>query len=133
MPGEFTPEQSRSAKESGPDHARSALRRYSTQPPPSSAPDVRGTGRKRCVIQLESERAAGRHKPFRRTGAGEQRKVESAFLFKVKPVVEKVAKDQGLQFVFDLDSGLIAWADPSTDITSEVVKQLAVAVPPNNR
>jgi outer membrane protein len=64
---------------------------------------------------------------------GEQRKVESAFLFKVKPVVEKVAKDKGLQFVFDLDSGLIAWADPSTDITSEVVKQLAVAVPPNNR
>ena len=64
---------------------------------------------------------------------GEQRKVESAFLFKVKPVVERVAKDKGLQFVFDLDSGLIAWADPSTDITSDVVKQLAVAVPPNNR
>ena len=64
---------------------------------------------------------------------GEQCKVESAFLFKVKPVVEKVAKDKGLQFVFDLDSGLIAWADPSTDITSEVVKQLAVAAPPNNR
>ena len=63
----------------------------------------------------------------------EQRKVESAFLFKVKPVVEKVAKDKGLQFVFDLDRGLIAWADPSTDITSDVVKQLAVAAPTNNR
>jgi outer membrane protein len=55
---------------------------------------------------------------------GIQREVESAFLFRLKPVVEKVAKDKGLQFVFNLDSGLIAWSDPSMDITSDVVKQL---------
>jgi outer membrane protein len=62
---------------------------------------------------------------------GVQRDVESAFLFKVKPVVEEVARDKGLQFVFNLDGGLIAWADPSMDITTDVVKQLAV--PPKNR
>jgi outer membrane protein len=62
---------------------------------------------------------------------GVQRDVESAFLFKVKPVVEEVARGKGLQFVFNLDGGLIAWADPSMDITTDVVKQLAV--PPKNR
>jgi hypothetical protein len=47
---------------------------------------------------------------------GVQRDVESTFLFKVKPIVEKVAKDKGLQFVFNLDTGSIAWADPSTTL-----------------
>jgi outer membrane protein len=64
---------------------------------------------------------------------GVQRDVESSFLFKVKPIVEKVAKDKGLQFVFNLDTGSISWADPSMDITSDVLKQLAVAVPPTSR
>ena len=64
---------------------------------------------------------------------GVQREVESAFVFKFKPAVEKVAKDKGLQIVFNLDDGLISWADPSLDMTPEVVKQLAVAVVPGNR
>jgi len=59
---------------------------------------------------------------------GVQREVESAFVFKFKPAVEQVAKEKGLQIVFNLDDGPIAWADPSLDITSDVVKQLAPAV-----
>jgi outer membrane protein len=64
---------------------------------------------------------------------GVQHEVESAFVFKFKPAVEKVAKEKGLQIVFNLDEGLISWADPSLDITTEVVKQLALAVVPGNR
>lgn len=64
---------------------------------------------------------------------GVQREVESAFVFKFKPAVEKVAKDKGLQIVFNLDDGLISWADSSLDITAEVVTQLALAVVPSNR
>jgi hypothetical protein len=64
---------------------------------------------------------------------GVQRDVESAFQFKVKPVLEKVAKDKGLQLVFNLDDGLLAWADPSLDITADVIKRLTPTVPPTNR
>jgi outer membrane protein len=64
---------------------------------------------------------------------GVQREVESAFVFKFKPAVEKVAKEKGLQIVFNLDDGLVSWADSSLDITTDVVKQLAGAVVPGNR
>jgi Skp family chaperone for outer membrane proteins len=57
---------------------------------------------------------------------GVQRDTENAFLVRLKPAVEKVAKDKGLQMIFNLDEGLIAWTDPSLDITSDVVKQLAL-------
>jgi outer membrane protein len=65
--------------------------------------------------------------------SGVQREVESAFVFKFRPAVEKVAQEKGLQIVFNLDEGLISWADASLDITTEVVKQLALAVVPGNR
>jgi Skp family chaperone for outer membrane proteins len=58
---------------------------------------------------------------------GVQREAESAFVFKFKPAVEKVAKERGLQIVFNLDEAPIAWVDSSLDITPEVVKQLATA------
>src|SRR6185503_7848414 len=64
---------------------------------------------------------------------GVQQEVESAFVFKFKPAVEKVAKEKGLQIVFNLDDGLITWADSSLDITTDVVKQLALATAPGNR
>ena len=57
---------------------------------------------------------------------GVQRDTENAFLVRLKPAVEKVARDKGLQMIFNLDEGLIAWTDPSLDITSDVVKQLAL-------
>jgi outer membrane protein len=56
---------------------------------------------------------------------GVQRDVETAFLAKLKPAIAKVARDGGFQLVFNLDEDLISWADPSLDITPEVVKQLA--------
>jgi outer membrane protein len=58
---------------------------------------------------------------------GLQRDVESAFLVKLKPVVERVAKEKQLQLIFNLDADPIVWSDPSFDITNEVITQLARA------
>jgi outer membrane protein len=61
---------------------------------------------------------------------GAQREIESAFLAKLRPAVERVAKTKELQLIVNLDADSVIWADPSIDITTEVVKQLAVAEPP---
>jgi Skp family chaperone for outer membrane proteins len=58
---------------------------------------------------------------------GAQRELENAFVFKFKPALEKVAKDKGLQIVFNLDEGGVEWFDPSLDITLEVVRQIDLA------
>jgi Skp family chaperone for outer membrane proteins len=57
---------------------------------------------------------------------GIQRDAENAFLIKLKPALAKVAQDKGLQIVFNADDGQVAWFGPSLDITSEVVKQIAL-------
>ena len=52
---------------------------------------------------------------------GVQRNLENAFLAKLAPAVETIARKRGLLFVLNQDSGLLAWADPSLDITADVV------------
>lgn len=52
---------------------------------------------------------------------GVRRDFENAFLAKFGPAVESVAKKQGLLFVLNQDSGVLAWADPSLDITKDVI------------
>ncbi|SRR5258706_118174 len=56
---------------------------------------------------------------------GVQKDAENAFLVKLRPVVEKVARDKGFQIIFNLDAGQIAWFDRGLDITPEIVRQLA--------
>jgi outer membrane protein len=58
-----------------------------------------------------------------------QRDVRTAFMAKLTPAVEQVAKERGLQFVLNADEGTIVWADRSFDITTEVVGRLAAAQP----
>jgi Skp family chaperone for outer membrane proteins len=53
--------------------------------------------------------------------SGIRRGLETAFLAKLGPAVDSVAKSRKLLFVFDQDSGMLAWADPSLDITPEVI------------
>jgi Skp family chaperone for outer membrane proteins len=55
---------------------------------------------------------------------GVQKELESAFLAKLTPALSLVVKDRGLMLVLNEDAGLIAWADPSLDITLEVVKRI---------
>jgi Skp family chaperone for outer membrane proteins len=44
--------------------------------------------------------------------------------------VEQVAKAKQLQLVVNLDADTVIWADPSIDITTDVVKHLAAVEPP---
>jgi Skp family chaperone for outer membrane proteins len=55
---------------------------------------------------------------------GVQKELESAFLAKLTPALSLVVKDRGLVLVLNEDAGLIAWADPSLDITSDVVRRI---------
>ena len=43
---------------------------------------------------------------------------------KIRAVVEKLAADRGLQFVFDAAGGFLIYADRSFDLSAEVVKEL---------
>jgi Skp family chaperone for outer membrane proteins len=52
---------------------------------------------------------------------GVQRNLENAFLAKLAPAVDTIAKRRRLLFVLNQDSGVLAWADPNLDITADVV------------
>ena len=55
---------------------------------------------------------------------GVQRQLESAFLVKLRPALDSVAKSRGLLLVLNEDTGVIAWSDPALDITPEVVTRV---------
>ena len=55
---------------------------------------------------------------------GVQKEVESAFLKRLGPALDSVAREKRLAFVFDGDAGPLLWADPALDITAEVVAWL---------
>jgi outer membrane protein len=56
-----------------------------------------------------------------------RREIENAFLVRVRPIIEQLAKDQQLDVILNADTQMVLWADRSVDITSEVVRQLAAA------
>lgn len=55
---------------------------------------------------------------------GARRQAEGAFLAKLGPVVEAVAKKRELHLVLNQDTGIVIWGVPEVDITSEVVAEL---------
>ena len=55
-----------------------------------------------------------------------RRGIEDAFLVRVRPILEQVAKDQKLDVILNADAEMLLWADRSIDIAGEVVKQLAL-------
>jgi len=55
---------------------------------------------------------------------GVQQSFETAFLAKLRPALDGVARERALLLVVNEDAGLIAWAEPSLDITAEVVARL---------
>ncbi|HUQ86650.1 MAG TPA: OmpH family outer membrane protein [Vicinamibacterales bacterium] len=59
-----------------------------------------------------------------------QQTLQQEFQQRLEPVLQQVASDMGLQFVFNgPDAGLV-WADSALDISSEVIKKLDSAKPP---
>jgi len=56
-----------------------------------------------------------------------QQDLQNDFQRKLMPVLEKMAQEKGLQFLFSgADAGLI-WAEPGLDLTDEAVKRLDAA------
>jgi outer membrane protein len=55
---------------------------------------------------------------------GVERQSTAAFEVKLRPALAAVARDKRLLLVINEDEGLIAWADPSLDITPDVIKRL---------
>ena len=55
---------------------------------------------------------------------GVQRDLENTFFAKLRPALDAVAKERRLLFVFNEDSGQLAWSNPVADITGDVVKRL---------
>jgi outer membrane protein len=59
-----------------------------------------------------------------------QQQLQQEFQQRLEPVLQQVATDMGLQFVFNgPDAGLV-WADSALDISAEVIKKLDSAKPP---
>ena len=52
---------------------------------------------------------------------GVRRDAESAFLVKLRPAVERVIQDNAIQLLFNFDSGVLAWGEPSLDVTNQIV------------
>ncbi|HJP61686.1 MAG TPA: OmpH family outer membrane protein [Gemmatimonadaceae bacterium] len=61
---------------------------------------------------------------------GMRRDAESAFLVKLKPAIERVIKDNGIQLLFNFDSGVLTWGDPALDVTNQVIRHLEQSVVP---
>jgi Skp family chaperone for outer membrane proteins len=53
---------------------------------------------------------------------GVRRDAESAFLVKLRPAIERVIKDNAIELLFNFDSGVLAWGDPSLDVTNQILK-----------
>lgn len=59
-----------------------------------------------------------------------QQSLQGEFQQRLEPVLQQVATEMGLQFVFNgPDAGLV-WADAALDISAEVIKKLDSAKPP---
>ena len=85
--------------------------------------------RARADLQRAFDRARVDLDRFREDAQRELQELQSQFTvdFRAKliPVVDEIAKEKGYQFVFNVeDNPLIAWLNPSTDISDEVVKRL---------
>jgi len=52
-----------------------------------------------------------------------QQEVQNEFIKKVSPMIEAVAKEKGVQLVFDLNNAGLAYFDPGLDLTADVIKK----------
>lgn len=56
-----------------------------------------------------------------------QNEVQSDFARKVQPLIDQLAKEKGLQLVFNAGDAGFAWVDPGLDLSSEIIKKLDAA------
>jgi len=58
-----------------------------------------------------------------------QQEVQNEFIKKVSPVIEAVAKEKGVQLVFDLNNAGLAYFEPGLDLSTDVIKKLDASKP----
>jgi outer membrane protein len=87
----------------------------------------------RAQLEKEIERQQVEGQRFQQDAQNEiqelQNEVQQDFIRKVSPLIESVAKEKGLQMVFDLSNAGLAWWDPGLDLTTDVIKKLDAAKP----
>jgi outer membrane protein len=87
----------------------------------------------RSQLEKEIERQQREGQRFQQDAQAEiqelQNEVQQEFIKKVSPLIEAVAKEKGLQMVFDLSNAGLAWWDPGLDLTADVIKKLDGAKP----
>ena len=59
-----------------------------------------------------------------------QAEVQSEFVKKLQPIIEQVAKEKGLELLFNASESGIAWATPGLDLTGDVIKKLDALAKP---
>ena len=61
--------------------------------------------------------------------------LEDEFKRKLTPVIDKVAKEKEVHFVFNASQSGLVWADPGMDLTAEVIQAFDTpgAAPPRRR
>lgn len=84
-------------------------------------------------VQKQIEKLTLEVQRFTQDAQGEvqelQQQLQQEFQQRLEPVIQQVATEMGLQFVFNgPDAGLV-WADSALDISAEIIKKLDAAKP----
>src|SRR5262245_49426153 len=87
----------------------------------------------RTALEKEIEKAQVDGQRFQQDAQAEinelQTEIQNEFIKKVTPIIEAVAKEKGLQMVFDAGNAGFAWVEPGLDLTAEVIKKMDAGKP----
>ena len=82
----------------------------------------------RTQLEKEIERQQREGERFQQDAQAEineiQQEVNNEFMKKVQPIIDQIAIEKGLHFVFNAPEAGLAWAAPGLDISGDVIKKL---------
>ncbi len=82
----------------------------------------------RLQLEKEIERQQKEGERFQQDAQAEineiQQEVNNEFMKRVQPVIDQIAIEKGLHFVFNAPEAGLAWAAPGLDISADVIKKL---------
>ena len=82
----------------------------------------------RTQLEKEIERQQREGERFQQDAQAEineiQQEVNNEFMKKVQPIIDQIAVEKGLHFVFNAPEAGLAWAAPGLDISADVIKKL---------
>ena len=82
----------------------------------------------RTQLEKEIERQQREGERFQQDAQAEineiQQEVNNEFMKKVQPIIDQIAIEKGLHFVFNAPEAGLAWAAPGLDISADIIKKL---------